>query len=64
MCNGETTGVIGSAICDLDDSPFSDFEEDLLILLLGAIEVEYEKLERESERDGFERKSEKDFVSK
>ena len=53
MCNGETTGVTGSAICDLDVSPFSDFEEDLLSLLLGAIEADVEKLEKEGETDGF-----------
>ena len=65
MFNGEwTTGVIGSAIWDLDDSPFSDFEEDLLSLLLGAIEEDFEKLEKESERDGLSRKSERDSVSK
>ena len=39
-------GVIGSAILFLDDSPFSDFEPDLFVFLLGAIERDFEGLKR------------------
>ena len=39
-------GVIGSVIGVLDDSPFSDFVADLLIHLLGAMEMAFESLKK------------------
>ena len=51
-------GVIGSVIGVLDDSPFSDFVADLFILFLGAMEMVFESMKKEGEREDSEDKTE------